>query len=60
MTMCRADVDDAAAEPLAALLRDMAAVLAARAGVDPATVRIGPVDFGDDRHNEHQRGTANE
>lgn len=44
--MCRADVAEQAARPLATLLREMAAVLAAREGADPASVRIGPVDFG--------------
>lgn len=46
--MCRADVSPPAAGPLAAMLVDMARVLADREGVDPATVRIGPVDFGDE------------
>lgn len=49
--MCRADVEQAAQAPLAALLVDMAAVLADLEGADPASVRIGPVDFGPD-HNE--------
>lgn len=48
--MCRADVATDAAVPLAALLVDMAAVLAAAEGVDPASARIGPVDFGDEAH----------
>jgi hypothetical protein len=34
---------------LAGLLADMAAVLAAGAGVDPGLVVIGPVDFGERR-----------
>lgn len=46
--MCRADVDPQAANSLAALLVSMATVLAEQEGADPAAVRIGPVDFGDD------------
>jgi len=46
--VCRADVDPAAAVPLATLMADIAVVLAEREGVDPAEVRIGPVDFGND------------
>lgn len=46
--MCRSNIAPAAASPLAALLADMAAELAAREGVDPTQVRIGPVDFGDE------------
>lgn len=48
--MCRADIAPAAQAPLAALLVEMAAKLAAEHGHDPADVRIGPVDFGP----EHQ------
>lgn len=48
--MCRSNIAPAAAEPLAALLTDMIAVLAEQLGVDPAAVRVGPVDFGD--HDE--------
>ncbi len=44
--MCRADVAPAAQAPLAAVLLDMAAALAAQEGFDPADVLIGPVDFG--------------
>ena len=51
--MCRADVHDQAVKPLAVLLVDMARVLAAREGVDPDSVRIGPVDFGGE--HEEQR-----
>lgn len=46
--MCRADVNPAAAGPLATLMVDIADVLAAREGVDRSAVRIGPVDFGDE------------
>jgi len=44
--MCRADVADAAAPALAALLVDLARRLAELEQVDPRSVRIGPVDFG--------------
>lgn len=46
--MCRGSEYVAAdAEPvLAALLRDLSVALAVEAGVDPAVVVIGPVDFG--------------
>lgn len=44
--MCRADVAKQAVRPLAAVLKEIAATLAQREGVDPASVRIGPVDFG--------------
>lgn len=53
--MCRADVTASAAEPLAAILVDMARVLADREGVNPAEVRIGPVDFGDEDHEQRRR-----
>ena len=45
--MCRGsdDVDDQAAPVLAALLAEIRDELARRAGVDPDTVAIGPVDF---------------
>lgn len=49
--MCRADVAPEAQAPLARLLVDMAAALAELEGLDPADVRIGPVDFGPE-HNE--------
>jgi hypothetical protein len=38
---------------LPAILVSMATALAEREGADPAAVRIGPVDFGDD--HEEQR-----
>lgn len=44
--MCRADVAPAAQAPLARLLVDMAHALAEQEDLDPASVRIGPVDFG--------------
>lgn len=44
--MCRADVHPDAQAPLAALLTDMAHAIAEAEGIDPADVRIGPVDFG--------------
>ncbi len=44
--MCRSDVADSAAGPLAALLAEMRDALAVEAGLDPADVLIGPVDFG--------------
>lgn len=44
--MCRATVTPDARQPLATLLRDMAAVLADRVGARPDDVQIGPVDFG--------------
>jgi hypothetical protein len=46
--MCRADVAPQATAALAAILVSMATALAKREGADPAAVRIGPVDFGDD------------
>ena len=46
--MCRADVLPAAEAALAAVLGDMAVVLAAELGADPGLVVIGPVDFGCD------------
>lgn len=39
-------VEPIAHVPLARLLADMVSVLAEREGVDPASVTIGPVDFG--------------
>jgi hypothetical protein len=50
--MCRADVAPQACAALAAVLVSMATALAEREGADPASVRIGPVDFGDDEHEE--------
>jgi hypothetical protein len=50
--MCRANIAPAAAQPLAALLTDMAAIIAEWEGVDPGEVRIGPVDFGDEAESE--------
>lgn len=44
--MCRADVDQAAAQPLARILDDIAHALADQAGIDRAAVLIGPVDLG--------------
>lgn len=44
--MCRSDVDARAAEPLAVVLAEIAAALAAQSTVYPSSVRIGPVDFG--------------
>lgn len=53
--MCRAYVLPRAAAPLARLLVEMATTLAEREGADPATVRIGPVDFGP----EHRGAVSN-
>lgn len=44
--MCRADVTEHAAGPLARLLTEIRDALAATAGVDPELVLVGPVDFG--------------
>jgi hypothetical protein len=44
--MCRSIIVPAARQPLAAILRDMARMLAAREGLSPDDVQIGPVDFG--------------
>jgi hypothetical protein len=46
--MCRTDIKPQAVGALAALLKDMAAALAAETGVDLSLVRVGPVDFGAD------------
>jgi hypothetical protein len=46
--MCRADIAPQATAALAAILVSMATVLAEREGADPAAVRIGPVDFGEE------------
>ncbi len=45
--MCRADLAPNVQEPVARLLNDIAAALALEAGVDPKSVRIGPIDFGE-------------
>src|SRR5438034_930727 len=50
--MCRADIAPLAAGPLAALLMAIAERLAAAEGITPGEVRIGPVDFGDEREGE--------
>jgi hypothetical protein len=50
--MCRADIAPQASTALAAILASMATVLAEREGADPAAVRIGPVDFGDEHEEE--------
>jgi hypothetical protein len=55
--MCRAQVVEPAAMPLAAMLTNMARVLAERDGVDPAMVRIGPVDFGPEHGSSQQAGS---
>lgn len=44
--MCRADIAPDARQPLARVLSDIAAALAAQDGVPASDVRIGPVDFG--------------
>lgn len=44
--MCRATVTPDARQPLAHLIRDMAAVLAQQHGASTDDVHIGPVDFG--------------
>lgn len=44
--MCRSDVDPRAESTLAAILDEMARVLAALAEARREDVRIGPVDFG--------------
>jgi hypothetical protein len=54
--MCRSNVAPATAGPLAAILSTIAAVLADEAGVDPSSVRIGPVDFGEEE--EPSPGTS--
>lgn len=45
--MCRSDITPNARPRLGQLLADLAAALAAEAGVPAGDVRIGPVDFGD-------------
>jgi hypothetical protein len=52
--MCRADVVPSAVAPLAALLSDMRDRLAEVEGVDPANVRVGPVDFGTESGFQHE------
>lgn len=44
--MCRTDVAELTAGPLARLLTEIRDALAAAAGVDPELVTVGPVDFG--------------
>jgi hypothetical protein len=44
--MCRADVPVQAREATERLLLDMRQALADHEHVDPETIRIGPVDFG--------------
>jgi hypothetical protein len=50
--MCRADIAPQATAALAAILVSMATALAERDGADPAAVRIGPVDFGDEKYDD--------
>jgi hypothetical protein len=44
--MCRCDVVSGAERVLAEVLTSMRDKLAAMDGVDPAGIRIGPIDFG--------------
>jgi hypothetical protein len=47
--MCRADVEPNAREATKRLLLDIRQALADQDHVDPETILIGPVDFGDPR-----------
>jgi hypothetical protein len=51
--MCRCDVAPGAERVLAEVLTSMRDKLAAMDGVDPAGIRIGPIDFGPARTVDH-------